>query len=72
MTPIGTKYSAAASLCEQRTSDTYHQRMPWPDRDADRVQDAMLNGPPRHSGWVFALTCLLAIVCGLATVRGCT
>ena len=69
MTPIGTKYSAAASLCEQRTRDTYHQRYPWPDEDGERIQDALLGVRTPSRGWGTALTCLLAIVSGLATVR---
>lgn len=56
MTPIGTKYSAVASLCEQRTPDgTYHQRMPWPGYDMDRLQGALLRSPRPARRHVFAV-----------------
>lgn len=71
MTPIGTKHTQAQSLCEQRTADTYHQRYPWPDRDAMRVQDALLGRPSPRAQWGTALTCLAAVVGALVLLRGC-
>lgn len=66
--PIGTKYSAVASLCEQRIDGTYHQRMPWPDRDDERLQSALLGASSPRAEWAVALTCLFAVVCGMAAV----
>jgi hypothetical protein len=73
MTPIGTKHAQAESLLEQRTGATYHQRYPWPDRDAMRIQHAYLGGASPRAQWGTALTYLLAVVCGLGLVlKGCT
>jgi hypothetical protein len=69
MTPIGTKHAQAESLLEQRTGATYHQRYPWPDRDAMRVQDAYLGCASPRGRWGTALTCLGAVVAGLLAVR---
>ena len=70
--PVGTRYTPATPLTEQRLEGTYHQRMPWPDQDATRLQNAMLDRPGGSSGWFTALTCLLAVFCGLMLVKGCT
>jgi hypothetical protein len=72
VTPIGTKYDAPPSLLEQRTSDTYHQRYPWPDDDATRVQLALLKTTTRMADWVVALTFAIATASGLLLVKGCT
>lgn len=66
ITPIGTKYSAVASLCEQRTPDgTYHQRMPWPGQDMELLQSGLIGrknqDPPRL--WAIGLVASIAVGC---------
>jgi hypothetical protein len=72
VTPIGTKHTQAESLLEQRTGATYHQRYPWPDKDAMRIQDAYLGRASPRAQWGTALTCLLAVCSAFALLRGCT
>lgn len=69
--PIGTRYTPATPLTEQRNGGTYHQRMPWPDDDAARLQRHLLNAPRGRADLVTALTCLLAVLSGLALIS-CT
>jgi hypothetical protein len=69
VTPIGTKYTPARTLCEQRTDTTFQQSQPWPDKDAMRVQDAYLGCASSRGRWGTALTCLGAVVAGLLAVR---
>ena len=69
--PIGTQYAAPQPLTEQRVDGTYHQRMPWPDRDAERLQGALIDSPSPRAGWGTALTCLTAVASSLILIKGC-
>ena len=71
MTPIGTKYIKPDTLLEQRSEGTYHQRYPWPDKDAVRVQNALLGQTSSMGQWVTGLVGLGAVVAGLFLLRGC-
>ena len=71
ITPIGTKYSAVASLCEQRTPDgTYHQRMPWPGQDMERLQSSLIGrrSPPPTKAAVLVVLVSLASAAFIVTL----
>lgn len=61
MTPIGTKYVPAESLCEHRDGLNYHERYPWPGRDMETLQSALLRRPRRRD-WRTPLALLVAVV----------
>jgi hypothetical protein len=71
MTPIGTKYVPPPSRLEQRTHNTFQHTSPWPDKDASRVQGALLGAKPERP-WLTAFLYLTLAVSLMLLLRACS